>query len=473
MNERISRLGVLAAFIATLAFAGCSSPVAPDEPPATSTVDAGDSAAPAVVVVPIVNDESADAAGTDADDADGSEGPDGTSNGSDAAAADAPFAPFASEASADAASADGVLLEAGPETAPASSPGVPPAEGGPAALACSQGYVACGGGCVDPTSDPVNCGSCAHSCGGGACTSGACQPWAVMTTTQVTAFGCDGNDAIWADLGSTQVLEAPADGTANDHSASWSSLNPGASGTVYDIATADGVTVWTQTDPSGTGVALYEAQMPGSYGYAIASSIESPAGLALDANAAYAYFATTSGTSASIWQCNLVATSDACRVLTKVSSSEIASVAVDAENVYWTDPGNGFVSSYPLAGGSVVTVADGQRGAGPLALDAANLHWATGNGETFALNASPKASPSSTTVLASGTGNVVALASDGSRLYSLTDFGVLRSVPTAGGTLSALYVSSQTSTGALGTMVYASGVLYFGPYEDILALATP
>jgi hypothetical protein len=34
----------------------------------------------------------------------------------------------------------------------------------------------CGATCVDLTSDPSNCGYCAHGCGGGGCAAGACQP---------------------------------------------------------------------------------------------------------------------------------------------------------------------------------------------------------------------------------------------------------------------------------------------------------
>jgi hypothetical protein len=37
--------------------------------------------------------------------------------------------------------------------------------------------------CGDKTSDPANCGSCGHSCLGGACVAGACQPFVVATYT--------------------------------------------------------------------------------------------------------------------------------------------------------------------------------------------------------------------------------------------------------------------------------------------------
>jgi hypothetical protein len=42
---------------------------------------------------------------------------------------------------------------------------------------CASGQTCCGGGgCANLSSDPKNCGACGHSCLGGACSSGICQP---------------------------------------------------------------------------------------------------------------------------------------------------------------------------------------------------------------------------------------------------------------------------------------------------------
>jgi hypothetical protein len=38
--------------------------------------------------------------------------------------------------------------------------------------------VAEAGACLDTSTDPDNCGTCGHSCGGGACIGGVCQPLA-------------------------------------------------------------------------------------------------------------------------------------------------------------------------------------------------------------------------------------------------------------------------------------------------------
>jgi hypothetical protein len=49
--------------------------------------------------------------------------------------------------------------------------------------ACSSSQSICGNSCVTLASDGANCGTCSHSCYGGACSSSQCQPVAVVTAT--------------------------------------------------------------------------------------------------------------------------------------------------------------------------------------------------------------------------------------------------------------------------------------------------
>lgn len=69
------------------------------------------------------------------------------------------------------------------------------------ACACQSPMLTCAGACIDPSSDPVNCGACGHSCLGGACASGQCQAAVVVNAsgTSPSVFGLDGGDVYYWD----------------------------------------------------------------------------------------------------------------------------------------------------------------------------------------------------------------------------------------------------------------------------------
>lgn len=68
--------------------------------------------------------------------------------------------------------------------------------------------------CVaDLTSDPANCGVCAHDCQGGACASGICQPAVfVANETGVTGVAVGGADLVWTRPSSGLVRRMPRTG---------------------------------------------------------------------------------------------------------------------------------------------------------------------------------------------------------------------------------------------------------------------
>jgi hypothetical protein len=47
------------------------------------------------------------------------------------------------------------------------------------------------------TSDPLNCGACAHNCLGGTCTAGVCQPVTLATDTHFAQLSQDGSNLYW------------------------------------------------------------------------------------------------------------------------------------------------------------------------------------------------------------------------------------------------------------------------------------
>jgi hypothetical protein len=80
--------------------------------------------------------------------------------------------------------------------------GTTPGDGaghGDAPDAC--GLTTCGTACVDPHSDPLNCGQCAHSCLGGSCTDGGCQPVVLSNESPAgpMAIAVDSTRVYWTD----------------------------------------------------------------------------------------------------------------------------------------------------------------------------------------------------------------------------------------------------------------------------------
>ncbi|HYQ04143.1 MAG TPA: hypothetical protein VER96_35970 [Polyangiaceae bacterium] len=68
-----------------------------------------------------------------------------------------------------------------------------------AACACSPSYSACGVSCVNLKTDPKNCGVCGHSCLGGTCDLGSCQPTTVATgQLRLSRMATDGNYLYWS-----------------------------------------------------------------------------------------------------------------------------------------------------------------------------------------------------------------------------------------------------------------------------------
>jgi hypothetical protein len=61
------------------------------------------------------------------------------------------------------------------------------------ACACLSPMLSCSDACIDPMKDASNCDACGHSCQGGQCLSGQCQPVAVVSNpgTSPNVFGLD------------------------------------------------------------------------------------------------------------------------------------------------------------------------------------------------------------------------------------------------------------------------------------------
>jgi len=87
----------------------------------------------------------------------------------------------------------------------------PPIDAGPT---CAPGLALCSGQCIDLTSDPLNCGSCGHSCGTMTCTMGGCD--SIVLSTEFDPPGrltIDSSNVYWSNLDGT-IKSVPIAGGA-------------------------------------------------------------------------------------------------------------------------------------------------------------------------------------------------------------------------------------------------------------------
>ncbi|HEX2568453.1 MAG TPA: hypothetical protein VH877_02765 [Polyangia bacterium] len=82
---------------------------------------------------------------------------------------------------------------------------------GSGTIRCDAPLMACGGQCVNIATSGEHCGACNHSCGGGECNQGVCQPTPVLSgSTNLHQITVDATD-IYFTAGS-RVLTCPASG---------------------------------------------------------------------------------------------------------------------------------------------------------------------------------------------------------------------------------------------------------------------
>lgn len=70
-------------------------------------------------------------------------------------------------------------------------------------VSCAAGQTVCASGCADLSTDGSNCGTCGHSCYGGACAGSKCQPVSVYSSTVNNAMFALGSNRVYVVLTST------------------------------------------------------------------------------------------------------------------------------------------------------------------------------------------------------------------------------------------------------------------------------
>lgn len=283
----------------------------------------------------------------------------------------------------------------------------------------------CGQSCVDTDTDGANCARCGHDCLGGACTAGVCQPTAVVPKLGLPArMTIDATSVYWSaadvteqfaqliqkaplaglpqgtdpiTLGSDLRDFAPLDLTILDNYVYWGNgdRNGGSIGQVFRVSTNTGV---PQKLADTNQVFAIAADESGAYWSDSGGIYKAPAGmltdggtqitiaadshtfdLAVDQGFVYWRDASTgipyrapragNGNKASLGGGQYQSTSDTIN----------SRIALDADNLYWTDPDADRILKASLTGGQTVVVASLPLGSSPIgiAVDAQYVYWTT------------------------------------------------------------------------------------------------
>ncbi|MGH7434214.1 MAG: hypothetical protein ACRENE_00900, partial [Polyangiaceae bacterium] len=326
---------------------------------------------------------------------------------------------------------------------------------------CNSGYSACNGGCSNFT-DSANCGSCGHSCGGGTCSGGVCQPYAVSTSSttpsHIVDLATDGTHVAWTDSGLGGAYEVP-----------------GAGGTVVTIGTEPGV--------SGVAIAGGYISVTGRnasypdqwWGFNDGAGLSEmyTGGLVRDSGGTMGPFlAVSSNAQQTCWVdqfsgmayiecCPFIGGGGGCGVTQSLSGAPYGKqIGAGANGFYWTDASGGVVYYVPYGGasGAVVTVATGQTSPDMATADSTYAYWTKSGTSIVALSESG-GTVTTTSALPSGSSAVTSMASDGSYVH-------FTSSTSAGGYVGHLSTSTWkiTTTPATGTptgVVAAGGMVFW------------
>ncbi len=320
--------------------------------------------------------------------------------------------------------------------------------------ACTCLQTACASGCIDTTSDPHNCGGCAHDCLGGGCADSACLPVVVATTENVPDYvASNGTTVFWTDLsgdvfatpisGGTTVTLATSTGEPSGLAATSNDTYWGNFRSLLRIPVEGGAT--TTLAPQQQGLAIDQTNiywgavspatdaglvlsMPLAGGAPVTlltlGTGETADALAADGTNVYVQVPAISGTpGASI----LSVPRQGGASVTLATTLDGPTITAGGGNVYWTvqDPSlfwplNSLVMSVPVAGGTPVTLANGQSDVGPIVTDGVGVYWANncetaGSPCSSVLGLSPR--QASTVVVGTAQAFVYGMAVDESRVF--------------------------------------------------------
>jgi hypothetical protein len=352
------------------------------------------------------------------------------------------------------AGAPGNLPIAGSPAEPAGGAGGEDAGGAGGAAAgpcCAEGedgagMACCGEECVDTQADSDNCGRCGHSCWGGQCSDGVCEPALVATGPTPGRLAVQGDYLYWTavggDAGAGAVMRAPKAGGAA------TAIVPGQEA-AFGIALDAGHVYWTSKYDGGT---LRRAGLGGA-GAETLSAAEAASPLVVSSTHVF-------GMNPGVWRVPVAGGT----LTPQANGATQGFEALTASHVYWTTSST--LYRFPVAGGASEPVASNQSNAYGIAVDATALVWSnlTNYGNNIMIAAPDGSSP---VPLASERPGPQTVALDADNVY-WTENGIVGgdpsavvTVPRAGGQPKPIKSWSRGSEGIASSVVTDNQGIYW------------
>lgn len=297
-------------------------------------------------------------------------------------------------------------------------------------LTCRKGFGHCGtagaAGCeTDLDTNALHCGACGHSCLGGLCTAGKCQPFRLASAPSPSGLAVDTKNVYFTSPSQNYIQRVQRDGKCSpaapcpeqfvgspdalalyrgpsaiisDNTTVWftgqangrigrrtadppggtiTNWGPAQSTDVGYLVLAGGKIWWTSGFGGGTNIHVRKSDLDGSNITTVAS-YQAPDTTfqgegAIVADATHIYWASVnSGVSRMAFNDAPCIEDSTC---TEIGPPGAVALAVDNTFVYWTDPASGSIGRALKTGGMSAQIASGQTGAKAIAVIGTNVYW--------------------------------------------------------------------------------------------------
>jgi hypothetical protein len=231
---------------------------------------------------------------------------------------------------------------------------------------CMPPATACQGSCVNFMTDGRHCGRCGHSCLGGGCELGVCQP-VTLATSQHNGrdIAVDATHVYWG-RGATSQTTSSVQNIRVDGSGSIGPIATGETG--EGLTVAGGRIYWTFSGSLRSCVAPACTGGPTNYA---TSTGTTGGGIVVASGISRIYFAERAPYNTSNGGLYSVALTGGAATRVAGAPSNPQRLASDATNLYWVNSstyttdqqnGDGQVLKMPIGGGTVVPLIQGLRG---------------------------------------------------------------------------------------------------------------